>query len=564
MSAGGDPYLRNAGEAAFVVEFGNAISRELNAKATALAALLEREPFDGYREAIPAFRSVLVFHDPESDPEAIRAHALDLAGRAGREPEPEPRHLEFPCVYDGEDLPEVAAQVGVSVEELIRIHSEREYRVYIIGFTPGFPYLGMADQRLDIPRRSVPRVRVPAGAVAMARAQTGIYPWVTPGGWHLLGRMDPALLFDPGKSPPSGCLPGDQVRFRPVAALPERPAEESSLPPPPAGPPAIEVERGGLLTTVQDLGRPGYQRYGVPWSGAADPASLLHANRAVGNPDGAAGLECTLMGPVLRFRQSLLTALGGADHRALLHLPGGGRWPVPVGTSVLMPAGSVLRFSGPPDGMRTYLAFAGGVDVPEVLGSRSTYLTAAFGGFEGRALRSGDRLHVGAAPEGAREHRFEPDARRTAAAGALRLRISLGPQEDCFTGDCVSRLPELRFTVSNDSNRMGVRLDGPILEHREGMKEIVSDANPHGTIQVPPGGHPIVMGADQGITGGYPKIGSVVAPDLARLAQALPGAEVGLDVVSLEEAREITRADLARRRPAQVSGISPRVMGTTR
>ena len=427
------PRTVNAGEAAFAVEFGNEISLELNRKATALAALLEREPFQGYREAVPTFRSVLVFHDPEADPDAIRAHALELARRAGGEPEPEPRLLEIPCVYDGEDLRDVAAQIGVSVEELIRIHSGRDYRVYIIGFTPGFPYLGMADPRLDIPRRPVPRVRVPAGAVAMARAQTGIYPWVTPGGWHLLGRMDPALLFDPGKSPPSGCVPGDQVRFLPVTELPERPAAETPAPPPPEGPPACEVERGGLLTTVQDLGRPGCQRYGVPWSGAADPASLIFANRAVGNPDGAAGLECTLLGPVLRFLQPVLAALGGADHRAVLHLPGGGRWQVPVGTSFLAPAGSVLRFAGPPGGMRAYLAFAGGIEVPEVLGSRATYLTAALGGFEGRALRPGDRLHVGAAPAGARENRYEPGARRTAETGPLRLRISLGPQEDCFT-----------------------------------------------------------------------------------------------------------------------------------
>ena len=548
MPGRGEPRLRNAGEAAFSVEFGNEISRELNARATGLAALLERERFDGYREAIPTFRSVLVFHDPDADPDAIRAHALDLARRAGDEPEPPSRRIEIPCVYDGEDLPEVAEQVGVSVEELIRIHAGRDYRVYIIGFTPGFPYLGMADARLNIPRRSVPRVRVPAGAVAMARAQTGIYPWVTPGGWHLIGRMDPALLFDPGKSPPAGCVPGDQVRFLPVAELPERPPAATAATPPPEGPPAFEVERGGLQTTVQDLGRPGHQRYGVPWSGAADPASLILANRAVGNPDGAAGLECTLMGPVLRFRQPVLTALGGADHRAVLHFPGGGRWPVPVGTSFLAPAGSVLRFAGPPDGLRAYLAFAGGIEVPEVLGSRATYLTAGFGGFEGRELRSGDRLHVGPAPADARENRYEPEARRSAETGPLRLRISLGPQEHCFTDACLNTLSELRFTVSNDSNRMGVRLDGPILEHREGMKEIVSDANAHGTIQVPPGGHPIVMGADQGTTGGYPKIGTVVAPDLARLAQALPGAEVRLDIVPLEKARQLALGDLIRLR----------------
>ena len=142
LSGRGEPRLRNAGEAAFSVEFGNEISRELNARATGLAALLEREPFEGYREAIPTFRSVLVSHDPEADPDAIRAHALDLARRAGSEPEPPSRRIEIPCVYDGEDLPEVAEQVGVSVEELIQVHAGRDYRVYIIGFTPGFPYLG--------------------------------------------------------------------------------------------------------------------------------------------------------------------------------------------------------------------------------------------------------------------------------------------------------------------------------------------------------------------------------------------------------------------------------------
>ena len=548
MSGASGARILNAGEAAFSVEFGNEISTELNAKATALAALLGREPFDGFREAVPTFRSVLVFHDPAADPKGIRRHAEELARRAGREPEAPPRRHEFPCVYDGEDLPEVAAQVGTSVEELVRIHSGRDYRVFIIGFTPGFPYLGMADPRLDIPRRSNPRVRVPAGSVAMARAQTGVYPWVTPGGWHLIGRMDPALLFHIDRKPPSACLPGDRVRFVPVRELPEPAGSPVPPEPPPEGPPAFEVERGGLLTTVQDLGRPGHQRYGVPWSGAADPASLLFANRAVGNPDGAAGLECTLLGPVLRFHRPVLAALGGADHRAILHRRGGSAWPVPVGTSFVAPAQSVLRFAGPPAGMRAYLAVAGGIRVPEVLGSRATYLTAGFGGLDGRALRAGDRLLAGPAPAGRRESRYVPEARRSRETGTLRLRLSPGPQDDCFTEECLAILGEGRWSVSNDSNRMGVRLDGPTLAHREGRREIISDANPHGTIQVPPGGQPIVMGADQGTTGGYPKIGSVVAPDLARLAQALPGAEVRLEVISLEEAREITLADRARLR----------------
>ncbi len=534
------PEIRNAGESAFIVEFGNEISRERNARATGLAALLEREPFPGYREAIPTFRSVLVLHDPEADPASIRAHALDCARRAEETPPPEPRRIRIPCVYDGADLPEVARRVGVSEDELVRIHSRREYRVYIIGFTPGFPYLGMADPRLDIPRRKTPRVRVPAGAVALARAQTGIYPWVTPGGWHLVGRTDPALLFDPGKDPPATCLPGDQVRFVPVDELPERHPTPSASPP--VGVPAFEVLHGGLLTTVQDLGRPGFQRYGVPWSGAADPPSLRFANRAVGNPDGAAGLECALLGPTLRFLRPTLLALGGADHHAHLAMPRGARWPIPVGMSFLAPEGGVLRFAGPPAGMRAYVAFAGGIDVPETLGSRSTYLTAGFGGFLGRALRPGDRVPLGRPSPAARQNRFEPAALRPPPSGPLRLRISLGPQEDCFPAAALKRLPEMVFTVSNDSNRMGTRLDGPVLRHRPGMQEIVSDANPPGAVQVPPDGRPIVMGADQGTTGGYPKLGAVVAPDRARLAQALPGAEVALEIVSLEKAREIALA----------------------
>ncbi len=542
--------ILNAGEAAFAVEFGNRISPELNARAAGLAARLEREPFDGFEEAIPTFRSVLVCHDPAADPEAIRAHTLDLARRVRGEREAPPRRIEFPCVYDGEDLPEVAAQAGVSAAELIRLHAERDYRVFLIGFTPGFPYLGMADPRLDIPRRPIPRVRVPAGSVALARAQTGVYPWVTPGGWHLIGRMDPSLLFDRERDPPSRCRPGDRVRFLPVSELPEapRPAAPAVSPPdrPAALEAAFEVERGGLLTTVQDLGRPGYQRYGVPWSGAADPASLAFANRAVGNPDGAAGLECSLVGPVLRFLQPRLAALGGADHRAVLHPPGKSAWPIPLGMSFLAAAGSVLRFAGPPSGMRTYLAVAGGIRVPAVLGSRATYLIAGFGGFEGRALRAGDRLSTGEVPAAARENRYLPEARRPPETGTLRLRLSLGPQQDCFTGECLRTLGEQRFSVSNDSNRMGIRLDGPTLTHRRGRQEIVSDANPRGAIQVPPAGRPIVMGADQGTTGGYPKIGSVVTPDLARLAQALPGTSVRLEVVSLEAARAITLAERSR------------------
>lgn len=541
------PRLRDAGASAFSVEFGDSISEELNERANALAGLLGREPPAGFREAIPTYRSVLVLHDPAADPERLRQETLALAAKAEGQPPAPPRRLELPCVYDGEDLEEVAGLAGVSPEELIAIHSGREYRVFVLGFTPGFPYLGMTDTRLDLPRRSTPRVRVPAGSVALARAQTGVYPWVTPGGWHLLGHTDPALLFDVEKSPPSALAVGDRVRFRPVDALPPGAESAAGRPVPPAGaaPGAAgfaEVEKGGLLTTVQDLGRRGYLRHGVPQAGAADPRSLAGANRAVGNPEGAAGLECTLLGPEVRFSREALLAIGGADFGAQLELADGVRWKVPVGTSFVAPEGSRLRFAGPPSGARAYLAVAGGILVPPVLGSASTYRTSGFGGVEGRALGTGDRLYAGEPGPEARENRYDPEARR-AASGSVTLRLSLGPQEDCFTDDCLASLEDLEWAVSNDSDRMGVRLRGPLLAHRPGRKEIVSDANPPGAVQVPPSGLPIVMGADQGTTGGYPKIGCVVAPDLARLAQALPGSSVRFRIVSPTEAREITLSE---------------------
>lgn len=541
-----EPRIRGGGESAFVVEFGDRISLELNARATALARLLDEEPFEGYRESLPSYRSVLVLHDPAADPKAIRKHALRLARRASPEAPPPRRRIEIPCVYDGEDLPLLAERSGLPVEEVVRLHAGRDYRVLAMGFVPGFAYMGMMDPRLDVSRRATPRLRVPAGSLITARRQVGIYPWEAPTGWRVLGRVDPRLLWNLDRRPPTPYFAGDVVRFAPVSRLPE---SDSTRPAPaPTGDfdARIEVEKGGLLTTVQDLGRFGHLHLAVPRSGASDPVSLRLANRAVGNPDTAAGLEMTLVGPVLRFRGAALFALGGADHRAVLQLPGRPPWRVPLGTSIRAPAGSVLRFPGPPAGLRPYLAVAGGIAAPAVLGSRSTYRLARLGGLEGRRLRAGDRLPVGPEPPGAREHRYLPEAIRRPASGALRLRISLGPQEDCFPPQCLAELPNLRFRVSGDSNRMGVRLEGPRLTHTPGGDEIVSDGSPPGAVQVPASGQPIVMGPDQGVTGGYPKLGVVVEPDLHRLAQALPGSEVAFDVVSPDEARRIALEERAR------------------
>ncbi|HXV59584.1 MAG TPA: 5-oxoprolinase subunit PxpB, partial [Vicinamibacteria bacterium] len=216
------PRFLPAGDGAVVIEIGNAIDADLNARVRALDLALARDPFDGYLEAVPTYRSLLVFYDSgRCTFAAIREHVAKLGTRATGSRLPRARTKQVPVVYDGEDLEEVARTIGTSAKEVVRLHSEREYLVYMVGFTPGFAYMAETDPKLALPRRATPRTRVPAGSVAIAMGQTGIYPSPTPGGWHLLGRAEHRTLFDLNTDPPSFFVSGDRVRFVPVDALPE-------------------------------------------------------------------------------------------------------------------------------------------------------------------------------------------------------------------------------------------------------------------------------------------------------------------------------------------------------
>ncbi|GMR23686.1 MAG: 5-oxoprolinase subunit PxpB [Acidobacteriota bacterium] len=485
-------------------------------------------PFPGYQEAIPSYRSLLVFYEPSSTTfDDARKHVHELLTILDPSKLPTPPLKEVPTVYDGDDLDDVSRQTGMSREDVIRLHSETEYRVYMVGFTPGFAYMGLTDPKLDVRRRATPRTRVPAGSVAIAMRQTAIYPSGAPGGWHLLGRAEHRTLFDPNATPPSFFVPGDRVKFVPVKALSglESKNELHALS---SSAPAIEVEDGGLLTTVQDRGRPGFGRYGVPVAGAMDPRALDEANRLVGNDPGAAALECTVHGPNLRCLQATVASISGADLGAVVERHDLGRWHPPPGSSFRLRPGNVLAFEGARSGARAYIAFAGGIDVPLVLDSRSTYLTGGFGGYDGRTLHKGDRLALlpSSLQKAGRRIRREPDD------GGGVLRMIWGPQDDYFTDKARAILESCAYTVGASSDRMGYRLEGEPLEHR-GAQQIVSDGNALGSIQVPPDGLPIVMLADRGTTGGYPKIATVLSDDIPRLVQKLPGESVRFRAVSL-------------------------------
>jgi len=293
----------------------------------------------------------------------------------------------------------------------------------------------------------------------------------------------------------------------------------------------IEVVDGGMLTTIQDLGRYGYQRYGVPTSGAMDLFSLRAANRLVGNSDGAACLEMTLVGPRLRFLAPATIAVTGADLGAQLD----GR-PVPLWESVLVEPGTELWFAGPESGIRAYLAVAGSLDVPLVLGSRSTYTRSALGGLDGRRLQAGDTLDVvGEGPVLLGGTLRLPADRRPACGHAHVLRVVLGPQDDRFTSAGIETFLSSTYTVAPQSDRMGYRLSGPRIEHLRGP-DIISDGTPFGAVQVAGDGVPIVLMADRGTAGGYTKIATVIGPDIPKLAQAAPGETVTFEAVTLDAA----------------------------
>ncbi|WP_435829865.1 biotin-dependent carboxyltransferase family protein [Micromonospora costi] len=274
----------------------------------------------------------------------------------------------------------------------------------------------------------------------------------------------------------------------------------------------LHVLRAGALTTVQDLGRPGYAHLGVPRSGALDPAALRLANRLVGNPEDAAGLEITLTGCALRLSRAATVAITGADVEVRI-----GERPGDTGRPLSAPAGAVLRIGPARRGVRSWLAVCGGIDVPPVLGSRATDTLSGLGP---RPLRDGDRLPLGnpAGPPPPVDLTVAP-----AHPDELRLRVRLGPRDDWFTPVALDRLLGTAYTVSPLSNRVGARLAGAALP-RAVAGELPSEGIVLGAVQVPPDGQPLVFLADHPTTGGYPVIG--VVDDVTALAQARPGTTV--------------------------------------
>lgn len=297
----------------------------------------------------------------------------------------------------------------------------------------------------------------------------------------------------------------------------------------------ILVKKPGLLTTVQDLGRFDYRIYGVSTAGAMDHYALRVSNILVGNHQGEAALEITLIGPKLEFKRSLSLAITGGDLSPKLN----GK-PIPMWKVIEVKSGDSLSFGASISGCRSYLAVNGGFDIPIVMGSKSTFLRGEYGGYKGRALSKGDELVVRPGSKKRLKGRLLNPLQIPEYESEVIIHYIKGPHQTSFTKDSLSKFAESVYTVTNDSDRMGYRLEGERLIHKT-KADIISDFITAGTIQVPGTGQPIVHMRDCGVSGGYTKLGVVISLDLMKLAQLKPGNRLSFKEMSVERAQELYR-----------------------
>lgn len=502
------------GEAAIYLDLGLERAQDRAARTHAAAALVRAAlPAGALSEVVLGAGTLLLAGIAPGARPAVDAVLAKLAADLEQGPGEAPasaalrgREHAIHVVYDGPDLAETAAALGATPREVVALHTGREVVVELLGFLPGFAYMGDVAERLVRPRRAAPRPSVPAGSVAIAGAFTGIYPMSSPGGWTLLGRAVSAPpLFDADRDPPALFAPGDRVRF--IAVAPEDVA-----PPPPAAPPvppregraprALTIVAAPAGATVQDAGRRGMLSKGLPPSGPLDAPTHAAANLAVGNPSGAAAIEIPLGDLTLCAEGDHVVSIDGERPQTLRD-------------------GETLRVSATSRAVR-YLAVRGGIGVPVRSGARATLLAARLGGLDGRPLRRGDRLPVGdeAEPAGPPTD-VDPAAARAEGPTPL-LEVDPGPHAARFPPAALDVLLETTWRISRWGDRVGVRLEGGRVP-REGPDLALPAPMLRGAVQIATDGTPIVLGPDHPVTGGYPVLAVVRRAHQPRLARLRPG-----------------------------------------
>ncbi|MEQ8847981.1 5-oxoprolinase subunit PxpB [Botrimarina sp.] len=501
------------GDAAVAVSLGGARPPRVDAK--------DLPP--GVTDLVVAFGRAVAYFDPAivevaagaSPSEAVGKWLAAAPGASGSPARGARGAIEVPVFYggaEGADLEEVARRAGLTAEEVVARHA-RPYRVAAVGFQPGFPYLEGLPEELQVPRRDTPRPRVPAGSVAIGGPYTGVYPNESPGGWRLIGRTA-TRLYDPRREPAALVQPGDTVRFRAIdraefdrLTVEPRPARRAAAA---DGEAVLRVVSAGAWTALHAPAPRGRRSAGAPAGGPMDAEAHRLACALAGGPVGGAAIEATLVGPVLEALRDVRLGLAGATPARLR----GSR-------RIDLAAGQRLDLRALAGGARAYVAAAGGLV-----------------GLEGERLSDGDPIH--SAPTEPADLQPTPEWWGPSATRRATLRLLAGPQSELLGPSGLDRLCRSAWRVGSQSNRMGLRLDGPPVS-LAGAPPDESQPTCHGAVQLPGDGRPIVLGADAQTLGGYPIVAVVASVDWPALAQLRPGDPVRFEPITLAEAEHFRR-----------------------
>ena len=539
------------GDRAILVTLGDRIDPEVNDQVVALYERLVTVARIDF--LTPAFCSLGIGYDPAiisfDNLSKLVQQQFELIRTAG---DREPRVVRIPVCYSvdfGIDLQQVAATTGLTCEQVIELHTSKTYRAYMLGFLPGFAYLGSVDNRLRVDRKPEPRMKVTAGSVGLAGEQTGVYPFEAPGGWQIIGRT-PVSLYDRNEDGQSGnwqegasqlsISPGDDVQFYQIDRAEFDLLFEQSqageliqnevTEPEPSGV-SLHFKTAGLRTVFQDLGRSGCQHLGVPSGGAMDRFSATIANRLVGNVNDAALIEVTLMGPTIEIRGNCQIAITGGDLSPMLD-----GQPVAMWETIPVTGTQRLSFGSRRSGCRCYLAIAGEFQLPSWLGSVSVSPSGANPATAYRSLK-GDTLEVVAGSQ-INNKRIFPAARRPVGLAGTEgqtvevektVQFLAGPEWDWFSAEQQEKFLKHRFKILPSSSSMGLRLSSFFDSPLE-LPAMISSAVVPGVIQVTPSGQPILLMRDAQTTGGYPRIGVVLFECLNEVAQLCPGDSIRFEL----------------------------------
>jgi KipI family sensor histidine kinase inhibitor len=464
-------------------------------------------PHWNIEEIIPAARTILIRYNPiVTDANTLAKHIaqLDIAEHVMQSGE----LIIIPVRYNGEDLSQVAEYLGITVSEVIARHTNNEYQVAFCGFAPGFAYMVAKNAELNVPRRQSPRVRIPAGSVALAGEFSSVYPQASPGGWQLIGTTDTAV-WDLNRDQPALLKPGNRVNFIDASKsskkyyLPAAKKANKSI----SQQQDIKILATGLQTLIQDKGRIGQAALGISESGAMDKGALHSSNRILGNPINEAVLEITQGGFKAQINRSMLVAVTGAECEISITTSAGEMYHAAMYQPIQLETGDIISLGSAKCGVRSYFAVRGGFQLSPILTSCSYDTLAQVGPSplnvgQTLAIKHNQNLNAVSLME-------TPAMRYPTCDDVIVLDIVLGPRTDWFTKQAIELLSSQLWQVTPASNRIGLRLSGDIALSRDKQQELPSEGTCVGAIQIPANGQPVLFLNDHPLTGGYPVIGAV-------------------------------------------------------